>query len=1065
MMKLLPAALAAALGLIALTAPVAAQYPSQVQAPRDDQKGRHLNFEVGPVRSVLLDNAGERLLVLNQPGNRLAILDRFSLERIAEIPIGLGGASMALRPQSNEVWIVDRVSSAVQVVDLTRRALVRTIRVDAEPHGIAFAADGSRAWVTCTGADTVAAIHTATYAVQQSLPIPARAPRGIAYHRGRVWVASFLSGNGTSAHGTSVNVDDAVGIAATDAPGLAPLPDLDVFPIHVGSGQGGPGSSGDTVNLAGARTGAGTILFDVVGRPGTRELWIPGTEALNAQHRGEASFVGGQVVSNRISIYDVDSNAPARIVDLDALAPTGVGCAQPTSLAFDPTRPRAYVCAYGSDLVAVLDLAPDGGIAWAGHITIPAKQVYPRGSGPRSCIVDAAGANLYVFSRNDHSITRVPLATLPTAPGFAITAVNPVAVGFDAISDEVHLGRHLFTDAHNSASHTSSCASCHVDGNTDGMAWDLSRYLEPEGTPLLQTVFGLDVKGPLVTQGTRRQEESGPYHWRGEKRSLNDFSSSFVDLLDRADANGDPQDLGGDFQYLRHYINHIAIPANPRQARDRTLRPEETAGFELFTQRPVLGSLTCVSCHALPLGSNGEVAAVGVLGVPTSFDVPGLRGVADREDAEHVVGGTFGTRPRSGVGLTHAGVFARLQDSFARTPTGPDDAHAFALSSDEADKIAAFLRAYDTGLAPATAWQATAHAGNWAAVRDDDVAFLLDQARRKNCDVVVFRSPPVGAQPAAFARTAAFEPRDGTFKLAGGPIAKTTLAELLAEAASDRPVTFLGVPLGMGLSIGLDRDTDGILDLDERILGTDPDEDDTDGDRFADGYEVQYGNDPLVSESAIADTTPPALVGAVRVIFATTNTIKFEFDTSEYCRVHVGLDGGTPLQRIPLGQKGETTHLVVLGGLQPDTEYVLNLGMRDSAGNVRQDSTARIRTAPRALVLPSYAASIRLQIVGFPAVLAASVDVASGVQPVGAGYVVRGSVYRSVLGNPVPVLVEHDAHAVTASAGTAILRVQLGTQPALPGVLFFVLTDIVPPPGGMPYARAYSTEVFDSIVY
>ncbi len=1059
MMKLLPAALATALGLFALFVPVAS-VTAQSQAPRDDQKGRHLNFEVGLVRSVLLDSAGERLLVLNQPGNRLAILDRFSLERIAEIPIGLGGASMALRPQSNEVWIVDRVSSAVQVVDLTQRALVRTIRVDAEPHGIAFAADGSRAWVTCTGANTVAAIDTATYSVHQSLPIPARAPRGVAFHRGRVWVASFLSGNGTSAHGTSIDADAAVGIGSTNAQGLAPLPDLDVFPIQVG-----PGSSGDTVDLARARTGAGTILFDVVGRPGTREVWIPGTEALNAQHRGEASFVGGQVVSNRISIFDVESNAPARIVDLDALAPPGVGCAQPTSLAFDPTRPRAYVCAYGSDLVAVLDLAPDGGIAWAGHITIPAKQVYPRGSGPRSCIVDAAGANLYVFSRNDHSITRIALTTLPTAPGFAITATNPVAVGFDAISDEVHLGRHLFTDAHNSASKTSSCASCHVDGNTDGMVWDLSRYLEPEGTPLDQTVFGLDVKGPLVTQGTRRQEESGPYHWRGEKRSLNDFSSSFVDLLDRADQNGAPQDLGGDFQYLRHYINHIAIPANPRQARDRTLRPDEAAGFELFTQKPVLGSLTCVSCHALPLGSNGEVAAVGVLGVSTSFDVPGLRGVADREDVEHVVGGTFGTRPRSGVGLTHSGVFARLQDSFARTPNGPGDTHAFALSSDEADKIAAFLRAYDTGLAPATAWQVTAHAGNWAAVRDGDLAFLLDQARRKNCDVVAFRSPPENVQLAAFARTAAYEPRDGSFTLAGGPIPKTTSAELLAEAASDRPVTFLGVPLGMGLSIGLDRDTDGIFDLDELILGTDPDEDDTDGDRFADGYEIRYGNDPLVFEAAIADTTPPSLVGAVRVIFATTNTVKFELDTSEYCRVHVGLDGGIPLQRTPLGQKGDTTHFVVIGGLQPDTEYVLDLALRDTAGNVRLDSTTRIRTAPRALVAPTYVADIRLQVGGNPPVLFAAVDVASGALPVGAGYVVRGSVYRLVLGNPVPVLVEGDAEAITSGLGTALVRVSLSSLPVIPGVLFFVLTDIVPPPGGMPYARAFSTEVFDSIVY
>ncbi|MCY2960860.1 MAG: hypothetical protein NTY35_11895 [Planctomycetota bacterium] len=1027
---------------------------------RDDQKGRYLNFEVGPVRSVVLDSAHGRLLVLNQPGNRLVILDPLTLERRAEIPIGLGAASMAMRPQSKQVWVVDRVSSTVQVVDLDRRTIMRSIRVDAEPHGIAFAPDGQRAWVACTGADTVVAIDVATYSVSQSIPIPADAPRGIAFHRGRVWVASHLSGNGTAARGTPANPTAATDVGSTDVAGLAALPDLDLFSIRLGSPP-----VGDFLDLPNARAGAGTILFDVVPRPGTSEAWIPGTEALNADHRGEASFVDGQVVSNRIAIYDLDSSAPPRIVDLDALAPAGVGCAQPTSLAFDPTRPRAYVCAYGSDLVAVLDIATNGNVSWAGHIVIPAKQVYPRGSGPRSCAVDPTGANLYVFGRNDHSIARVPLNSLPSSANFAVTAPTPVAIGFDATSDEVLLGRHLFTDARNSASSTSSCASCHVDGNTDGMVWDLSQYLEPEGTPLAQTVLGLDTKGPLVTQGTRRQEESGPYHWRGEKQSLNDFNSSFVTLLDRTDASGGKVDVGGDFQYLRHYLNRIAIPANPLQARDRTLRPDEAAGRELFLHRPVLGALTCASCHTLPLGSNGEVAVNGVAGVPTSFDVPGLRRVADREQPAQVVGGGFGARPRSGAGLTHAGVFGRLQDTFARTPSGPGDTHAFALTTDQADKIAAFLRAFDTGLAPATACEVTAHAGNWASVRDGDLAFLLDQARRGNCDVVAFRSADPRFENLAFVRSAAYDPARGVFVLAGGPTPEISTQALLAEAANDRPVTFLGVPLGMGLTIGLDRDADGLMDGDEVARGTDPDVDDTDGDRYPDGYEVQYGNDPLHFDTAIADTTPPSLVGPVRVVYATSNTVKLEFETSEYCRVHVGLNGGPAVQRLPLGQRGDTRHFLVLGGLEPATEYVVDLMMRDPGLNARTDSTTRIRTAPRTLLKPMYASDIRLTIGWTGPTLIAEVDVLNGGRPAGIDYIVRGAVYRLTAGTALPVLVAASVEAPTAASGTALLRVPLTSVPPAPGVLFFVLKDIVPPPGGAPYVRAFSSEVFDSIAY
>ncbi|MBL8862295.1 MAG: hypothetical protein JNK02_09820 [Planctomycetes bacterium] len=1055
-MQWTPAALAAALGAAVLSPPTPAQ--TAPGAGRDDQQGRYLNFEVGPVRSVAYDAVRERLVVLNQPGNRLAVLDPLTLERRLEIPIALGAASLALRPGTEEAWVVDRVYGSVQVVDLARGILARTIRVEAEPHGIAFAPDGARAWVTCSGADSVVAIDAAQYAVTQSISIPADAPRGIAHQAGRLWVASFLSGNATAARGTLDDPLAAQDVATTARAGLTPLPDLDLFPIRPGATPGA-----DALQLAQAREGLGTILFDVVARPATRELWIPGTEALNATHRGERSFLGGQVVSNRIAIVDTSSNAPPRIVDLDALAPPGTGCAQPTSLVFDPVRPRVYVCAYGSDLVAVLDLAPDGAVSWAGHVTIPAKQVYPRGSGPRSAAIDPAGDTLWVFNRNDASVARIDLAALPQTVPFAVTGATPRAVGFDPTIDEIQLGRHLFTDARNSASKTSSCASCHVDGNTDALAWELSHYLEPEGTPLALTVSPLDAKGPLVTQGTRRQEESSPYHWRGEKRALADFNASFVSLLDRTDASGVKRDIGPDFQYLRHYIDRMAIPANPLQRRDRTLSAEEQAGLELFLHRPVLGALTCAACHALPLGSSGEVAAVGAPGVPGAFDVPGLRRVADREQPMQHVGGGFGKRPTRNAGLTHAGIHGRLEDTFAPAPSGPADTHRFGIPAHEARQIAAFLRAFDTGLAPATAWMATAHAANWTQVESDDLPFLLEQAAKGHCDVVALRSPPAESGAQLFVASAMYAPERGSFRLAGGPVGEIAPRALLAEAAAGRPVTFLGVPLGMGLTTGLDRDNDRLLNADELLRGTDPEEPDTDGDGLVDGYEVLWGSDPLAPGSSVPDTTPPALAGPVRVLWATTNTIKIEFRTTEFARVYVGLDGGSPVQRVPIGSRGDDTHWVILNGLQPDREYQLDLWMRDPSQNAALDSTTRIRSAPRALVVPSRVAAIRPSVVAGPR-LRAEVDVRLGPAAAGAGYRVRANLHHLSLG-ALPTAVALELEAWTDAAGTAIVEFDLGGLALPPGLLFVVVEDVVPPAGGAPYAVAHSAALFASVPY
>ena len=168
----------------------------------------------------------------------------------------------------------------------------------------------------------------------------------------------------------------------------------------------------------------------------------------------------------------------------------------------------------------------------------------------------------------------------------------------DPVSDEERLGRFLFTNARFSKSMTSSCASCHVDGHVDGIAWDLSIYLDPEGTPRRQVSFPLDQKGPLVTQSTRRLQETGPYHWRGERRSLMDFQVAFTSLLENQ-VGGAPAPIGPEFQYLRHYINNLHYPPNPRAALDRDYTPEQLAGADVFMNKPVLGTLTCASCHQL----------------------------------------------------------------------------------------------------------------------------------------------------------------------------------------------------------------------------------------------------------------------------------------------------------------------------------------------------------------------------------------------------------------------------------------------------------------------------------
>src|SRR6185436_1291197 len=90
-------------------------------------------------------------------------------------------------------------------------------------------------------------------------------------------------------------------------------------------------------------------------------------------------------------------------------------------------------------------------------------------------------------------------------------------------------GRPFLYDTSFSSSHgDSSCASCHVFGDFDSLAWDLGNpdevVLDIPG-PLAEDPldFGFPrshhpMKGPMATQSLRGMANHGPMHWRGDRR-------------------------------------------------------------------------------------------------------------------------------------------------------------------------------------------------------------------------------------------------------------------------------------------------------------------------------------------------------------------------------------------------------------------------------------------------------------------------------------------------------------------------------------------------------------------
>jgi YVTN family beta-propeller protein len=1038
----------------------------------DNLKGRWVNYEVGTMNAFEFAPGSSDVYTFNQPGARIQRFRASNLSVVWETPVGPGTASIALRPGTDELWVVDRVTSTVSVLDTQSGVVERTLQVAAEPHMLAFTPDGERAYVTCAGSGVVDVIDVPSFSVAKSITIFSREPRGVVVLGDHVFVTPLLSGNGSAPRGNPAT-GDANDIVDMQIPGPAigtrALPDRDLYAIKI-TGQ----ASSDGLDLDYTTKGLGTILYNLRVRPNTSELWIPHTEALNVQFKGEKAFVGGRVSANRLAIVDAaqlgqgQNQRAVTLIDLDALIPTDKRCSTPTDVAFTSDGSLAFVSGYGSDHVAVLSVQATG-VSWLGSIRVRPIAGYPDGAGPRSLAITPDDETLLIHNKGENGLARVALADLPSTPGF--TYVTPVAasrtLGWDPLPPDINQGRVHFNRTQNSLSNTSSCMTCHVDGFLDGVAWDLSAYLDPEGSAPSAMAFPVDNKGPLVTQSVRRLKEVGPYHWRGEKKSLMQFNDSFVTLLDRQE-NGAPQHLGLTFRYITQYMEHLGMAPNPRQPLDRGLTPGQAAGKALFTSRRVLGNLTCSSCHTLPLGTRGEIVDNKTPGLAPTTVVPSLREVARKASPKYDIGGDFGDRTDAGIGYGHAGAYPRLPQFLLNHAPSPGPGLGLDLTQAEAFSLAKYLQVFDTGMAPAAAWQQTATASNYLTFRAGELATVQARAQAGDCDLI-YRYGPVQWNGQTRYMSGLYDPSTGDFQQAQAGAPRLSTNELMALAAAGTPVTFTGVPAFMGWSMALDRDNDKLLDLDELLLGTDLENNDTDGDGFHDGYERTWQMNPLAHDSTSPDQVAPSLVGSVSVVYRTTNAIKLEFHADEPVRVLFSYNGGSPVLRAPLKPKQDTDFSIVLSELKPDTVYDIELNMTDLAGNVALPHVV-VRTLPLALPSPARVTDLEMTLIqstggvsGTDLLARTTFELDPGAPAV--NYALHARAYYS--SNDDSVQVDLGAFGTTTGpAGRASFRFTIpSTITPGQGKVYF-LVDEVRAPSGMPvYVEGEDFSMYQELAY
>jgi hypothetical protein len=230
------------------------------------------------------------------------------------------------------------------------------------------------------------------------------------------------------------------------------------------------------------------------------------------------------------------------------------------------------------------------------------------------------------------------------------------------------------------------------------------------------------------------------------------------------------------------------------------------------------------------------------LQLPQAFRVAQLRN-AYRRDGKRPVGGMS----TSGFGVLHDGSDRDIFEFLSRPIFG-----AVATNTTDKTKLQAFVEAFDTGTAPTVGYSVTVDQSNHqlpsvVAARD----LLLSRTGFRDCDLVA-RGHIDGTERGLFwDRLTQRFLRDR----AGDP--ELTLAAFDQLFAQGRArLTLMGVPLGQGYRIAINRDSNAIRDGDERSVeygATTP------GCSLA----LRTNSPPLVGSAAFGLVTDGASAGAI----------------------------------------------------------------------------------------------------------------------------------------------------------------------------------------------------------
>jgi hypothetical protein len=814
-----------------------------------------VNWESPQVHPLDITPDGTKLLAVNTANNTLEIYNVTSSMAppafVRSVPVGLDPVTVRARTNT-QAWVVNVISDSVSIVDLTNGIVTQTLQTEDEPADVVFAGSGqTSAFVSCAQAKTVLVFNAASpSSVQQTILINGEQPRALATSaNGRyVYLAIFESGNATTILPGGVNnqfehsvVDDTTGpynganpppnSGTTFSPAVNPSNPTPIpvslivrksisgtlarwlddnnhdWSAFITGNKAQAGTPGDRVagwdlpdrDVAIIDTGSNyavtyqsslmNMVMSIAVNPANGNVTLVGTDATNQiryepvvqstfVHVEGASFTPG----GANTIFDLNPQITYQTRSV-AMAQRQLSIGDPRAIAWNSNGTTAYVAGMGSNNVIVM--GPAG--TRQGLINV--------GQGPTGIVLDQTNGRAFVLNRFDATISTVNTSTATQA------FVTPLQ--YDPTPLSIKLGRPLLYDTHlNSGLGQISCASCHVDGRTDRLAWDLGN---PAGTVVTndQGFSFHPMKGPMLTMTLVDMMQAPFLHWRGD-RQLTDFEGAFQTLQ-----GGDAPQTDANMALMGAFMSTITLPPNPYRNLDNSystsvqmpgpnhsvfITGNAAAGAQEFEQG-------CRTCH---VGETNRGANFVTTNLP--FGV-GVRNPPNWKNFYKRMGLWYGdpTNSTEGFGMQQDGTFDSTQN-------GSRDANMYAFMMSMNGGYP-----YEPAGLNASNWSNYSHAAVGKQVTlspsaPTDTTGLLAQLETlagQGAIGLIAKGSAVGS------------PVRGYMYIGNNQWQSDRLAEidststLMSNAAATATFTFTAVPTESAARIGIDMDGDGILDSDD----------------------------------------------------------------------------------------------------------------------------------------------------------------------------------------------------------------------------------------------------------